>query len=743
MTPRTPLRLRPLFPAGLAVALGFAAQAVPARSVLLREWSPWPEGWAGPYLAWAALWILAWGALALALRRLPREPGSRPPGSPKASARRGLRRRTEVIVILLILAAGTGLRLHRLDSLPPGVNTDACWSGAWAEAICTGIPYSPIFPLWEGESAFNYVMAAAVCTGGNTSLSLRIPSAIFSILGLVAFFFMARALLGPRAALWGTALMALAGGSWLLGRSGWRASTVLLVEPLVLWTAYLAWSRKGRLHFALLGAALAASLNAYGAARILPPALLALLGARILAAFRRDRAEARRLLQGSLVTLAVFLTLASPVIHYALTETADYNGRFEGLHQGWDLEQLAENLINLPVVFFKDARGDDYFTHHPVLEPPLAVLAGLGLAWALARAGSPPAALLLWVMAWGAVPSLLTYPNWNHLILWLVPLVALAGAALAFLQEIVRRTPAAPAFLAGMLAVLLLGAQGRAFWSTYLGPHRRPVPGVSAELLEVGTALRPFARNHVIASPLDAFDEGALTYLTWPGGVNPKGPGRAAYLVVGHPYELLRTEPPPGRGIAFVIPAGRRFEVLSLKVRRRYPGHGEPVEVRSRAPGRPLLCTVIPVGPEAVAASRDGRPRGLVGTYWASSDWSGPPVRVRRDPEIHSGLLDPTVHSAVWRGRIVVEEPGGTYEFATDSDDGSWLVIDGTLVVDNGGEHGGRIRSGTVELAPGEHELVLRWNDFGGGQILRLLWKPPDMGELVPVPSESLLPAED
>ncbi len=724
------------------MALAWGAQVVPVRGVLVSGGSVRPEGWFPPYLGAAILWLAAAVAVALVSRRLPVPREGTPVGSPAALAETAPGRRTEVALAVLILCVGIGLQFHRLESLPRGVNTDACWSGAWAEAICTGIPYTPIFPLWEGESTLNYAMAAAVCTLGNGSLSLRLPTAVFASLGLVAFFFMVRSLFGPRSALWGTALMALSGCSWLLGRSGWRASTVLLVEPLVIWAAWLAWSRGRRRDYAALGIALAASLNAYGATRILPPTLVALLGLRILASLRDRRRGPRELVRGTLFALVVFLLLAAPVIHAALTRPEDYNGRFHALHQGWDLEQLGENLLNLPVIFFHDARGDDYFIHEPVLERPLAVAAGLGVAWALAWALSPQTGLLLWIMAWGTVAPLLTYPNWNHLILWFVPLVALAGAALTLLERILgaawgHRGRAAALGLAG----LLVAGQAWAFRSAYLGPDRRPVPGISAALLDVGLGLKPFARDHAIHTPIEAFDEGALTYLTWPGGVNPKTPGGRSYLLVAHPYELLHTRPADGRGIAFVIPAHGDYGVFAMKVTRRYPGHGEPVEIRSSTPDHRLLCTVIPVGAEVLTASPEPREGGLRGLYYTTSNWSGPPVRTRVDPVIHPGLLDPTVHSAEWSGRLLVEEPGGTHELATDSDDGSWLWIDGRLVVDNGGEHGGRIRSGIVDLTPGEHELRLRWNDFGGGQIIRLFWRPPDMGELVPIPPEHLVPA--
>ena len=57
----------------------------------------------------------------------------------------------------------------------------------------------------------------------------------------------------------------------------------------------------------------------------------------------------------------------------------------------------------------------------------------------------------------------------------------------------------------------------------------------------------------------------------------------------------------------------------------------------------------------------------------------------------------------------------GSYTFSLDSDDGSQLYIDGTLVVDNGGPHSPSIISGSAALTAGTHEFEVQFfEDFGG-----------------------------
>ena len=54
--------------------------------------------------------------------------------------------------------------------------------------------------------------------------------------------------------------------------------------------------------------------------------------------------------------------------------------------------------------------------------------------------------------------------------------------------------------------------------------------------------------------------------------------------------------------------------------------------------------------------------------------------------------------SGEWSGKIKIDK-AGEYTFATISDDGSRLFINGKQVVDNWGLHGNRKRTGKVELA--------------------------------------------
>jgi putative heme-binding domain-containing protein len=89
-----------------------------------------------------------------------------------------------------------------------------------------------------------------------------------------------------------------------------------------------------------------------------------------------------------------------------------------------------------------------------------------------------------------------------------------------------------------------------------------------------------------------------------------------------------------------------------------------------------------------------------------------------------------------WQGvvRCPVE---GQYTFAIESDDGSQLVIDGKLVVDNGGDHALREKRGQVTLAKGDHPLRLEFVQGEGEAACRLLWAFADH-DLQVVPADAL-----
>ena len=79
----------------------------------------------------------------------------------------------------------------------------------------------------------------------------------------------------------------------------------------------------------------------------------------------------------------------------------------------------------------------------------------------------------------------------------------------------------------------------------------------------------------------------------------------------------------------------------------------------------------------------------------------------------------------------------GRYTFYTSTDDGSQLFVDGKLVVDNSGDHAPQEREGNVELAAGEHPIVVTFYNNGAGYEFYVFWKGPDFDKQE-IPTEAL-----
>ncbi len=89
-----------------------------------------------------------------------------------------------------------------------------------------------------------------------------------------------------------------------------------------------------------------------------------------------------------------------------------------------------------------------------------------------------------------------------------------------------------------------------------------------------------------------------------------------------------------------------------------------------------------------------------------------------------------------FRGSIDIGE-AGAYTFYTESDDGSQLLIDGQLVVDNNGLHALIEKQGAVTLAAGVHDVEIRYLQGFGGKGFLTSWAGPGFGKTVLLPGDT------
>lgn len=159
----------------------------------------------------------------------------------------------------------------------------------------------------------------------------------------------------------------------------------------------------------------------------------------------------------------------------------------------------------------------------------------------------------------------------------------------------------------------------------------------------------------------------------------------------------------------------------------------------------PLLAAM-----SAVSAA-DLQP-GLIGEYFAIDGNVGDfqkvdgkkPTLVRVDKTVNFDSVEGQFHGSKIASNLFVRWTGvvkiataGKYTFATESDDGSRLFINGKQVVDNGGPHGMEKKSGEVELTAGDHAILIEYFQGGGGAGCKAFWKAPGGNEQV-IPTSAL-----
>jgi GDSL-like Lipase/Acylhydrolase family/PA14 domain len=96
----------------------------------------------------------------------------------------------------------------------------------------------------------------------------------------------------------------------------------------------------------------------------------------------------------------------------------------------------------------------------------------------------------------------------------------------------------------------------------------------------------------------------------------------------------------------------------------------------------------------------------------------------------------PETFRARWTGFLVVTQPG-VYNFATESDDGSAVAIDGERVVDNTGDHGLVTKTGRIQLGRGSHLILVDYSQAGGLYAMTWSWGR-EGATMSPVPAWAL-----
>jgi 4-amino-4-deoxy-L-arabinose transferase-like glycosyltransferase len=326
--------------------------------------------------------------------------------------------RRELLLLALIVAVAAGLRLYRLDTIPPGLAGDTAYKGVAANRILEG--EYPIFfaESWGGiEPMYMYLLAALFKLIGSTPYAIKLLSAIIGIITVPLLHLLVRELLNSRTA----GLLAsfwLATSYWHVSysRLGWE---IILGPLFVVLTLYFLWRglRTRRWHeFVWTGLALGASLYTYQALRFLPILVVFYLGYRALVEKGFWSAYGTRAALCLLVAVLVFAPLGAYFVTHANVflrragEVSIFNP--EKNPQG-PLRSILQSSVRVLGTY--NLRGDPYWRHNlpgrPTFDVLTSVLFFVGLGVSLTKWRERPHSLLLFWLVILSLPPILTPPR--------------------------------------------------------------------------------------------------------------------------------------------------------------------------------------------------------------------------------------------------------------------------------------------------------------------------------------------
>lgn len=138
---------------------------------------------------------------------------------------------------------------------------------------------------------------------------------------------------------------------------------------------------------------------------------------------------------------------------------------------------------------------------------------------------------------------------------------------------------------------------------------------------------------------------------------------------------------------------------------------------------------------------------GLRAAYYDNEDLAGQPVHQQTDETVDfdwstggpSALGSQADNFSVrWTG-ILKAPSAGSYTLTTTGDDGTRVVVDNRVVIDDWNIHGATPANGTVSLTAGPHQIQVEYFEHTGGSSINLAWTPPG-GSSVTIPASALRP---
>jgi 4-amino-4-deoxy-L-arabinose transferase-like glycosyltransferase len=378
-----------------------------------------------------------------------------------------MQRRTRLIALMFVMLVAVLFRTVGLGSVPLGLDPDEALNGNQGFEAAQTHEYRVFYPLNNGrEGLFINLIGVSESAFGAGLAGLRIPAAVIGSLTVLFVFLLGELMVGWRAALFGSFLLATSFWHVTVSRTAFRAilMPLLLTASLyLLLKAFRANSKSARLWWAAAGGLLyGLGFHSYIAYRISPLVAITFACAEL---WRRRRSGDSP--RPWAVVMAVWggaaVAAALPMVLYFVHHQADFSGRMNELsvlHRAHPARALW-NGTRAAVMQF-NVRGDSDWGLNiscaPLLLWPVGVLFVLGVAlavWAVVRrkAEAIAAALLLvWLVVMLAPTAISGDTSALRTLGTVAPVFLLTGWAAAWIYARLRWRVARVLLVALMLA---------------------------------------------------------------------------------------------------------------------------------------------------------------------------------------------------------------------------------------------------------------------------------------------------
>lgn len=308
----------------------------------------------------------------------------------------------ETILLSAITLLAAFFRFYRLDQVPPGFQFDQAFNAFDFLRLLQG-QLAIFFPANTGrEPLYFYLSIVSAALFGQTAFAVKLTSAVIGVMTVPLIFLFARSLLRSRTiALLAAFFSAISLWHIFFSRDGLR---VILEVPLTLFVFWYLWRATGpRLvnekvprwgWWLKLGLYLALALYTYPSARLLPIAVIFLVGY----AAWQDRSRAREMLRGMALAFGVAAVCIAPLGIYFALHTDEFFAHTESISvfdprvsEGNILAAIWKNMLGILGMFF--LRGDASSIHNlpqrPIFDALTAAFFVVGAAITLVTCFRP------------------------------------------------------------------------------------------------------------------------------------------------------------------------------------------------------------------------------------------------------------------------------------------------------------------------------------------------------------------